>query len=142
MQFAVLVLLLAHSVHGSILGYRCGKGELHITGLSLHTAGGIEHLECARVAIRGGLGGNGGDLVVVGIHDLCAIRNTAGIRERYGHIIVVHPGLAPDSKYLLQVCLAVDGHGVGRRLVRCDGHPGREHIVVGRTPLINVLGSS
>ena len=93
------------------------------------------------VAIRGGLGGDGGDLVVVGIHDLCAIRNTAGIRERYGHIVVVHPGLAPDGKHLLQVCLAVDGHGVGRGLVRRDGHPGSEHIVVGRAPLINVLGS-
>ena len=108
--------------------------------MARHAVSGIEDFECPRIAVRGGLGGDSGDLVVIAIYDLCAVRNTAGVRKCYGHVVVVHPSLAPDLECLLLVFLSVDGHRIGGRLVRCDGHSGREHVVIGRTPLIDVLG--
>ena len=64
-----------------VLGHRCGEGELDIAGLALHAVGGIEDLEGPGIAVRGVLCGDGGDLVVVGIHDLRALRHTVRVGE-------------------------------------------------------------
>ena len=135
-----MVLLLAHGVHGRILGHRCGEGELDVPALALDAVHGVEDFECPGIAVRGGLGGDSGDLIVVGVHDLCALRHTVRVGEGHGHIVVVHPGLTPDGKHLLLVLLAADGHRVGRGVVWGDGHAGFQHIVVGGAALVDVLG--
>ena len=140
MQIAVLVFLLADGVHGGILGHRRGEGELYAPGLARHTLQGIEDFELAGVAVAGGLGSDGGDLVVVHVHDFRALRHLGGVGKGHGHVVVIYPGLAPNGKDLLFVLLAVDGHGVGGGLVRRNGHAGVQHIVIGSAPLVDVLG--
>jgi len=135
-----LVLFLAHGVHSGILGHRGGEGELDVSALALNAVHGVEDFERPGIAVRGVLCGDGGDLLVVGVHDLRALRHTVRVGEGHRHIVVIHPSLAPDGEHLLQVCLAADGHGVGRGLVCRDGHPGSEHIVVGGAALVDVFG--
>ena len=140
LEFAIFVLFLADGVHGRVLGNGCGEGELDVPALALDAASGIDDLELAGVAVPGGLCGDGVDLPVVQVHDLRPDGDGAGVGKGHRHIVVVHPGLAPDREHLLEVVLAADGHGVGGGAVRGDGHPGFQHIVIGGAPLVDVLG--
>ena len=140
MQIAVSVFFQADGIHGCILGHGRGEGELDVTALPLDAAHGVQHLELPGVAVAGSLSGDSGDLVVVHVHDLRALRHLVGIGKGHGHVVIIYPRLAPDGEHLLLVFLAPDGHGVGRGFVRRDGHAGGEHIVVGSAPLVDVLG--
>ena len=140
LEIAVSVLLLADGIHGGILGHGGGEGDLDAPGLPLHALHGVENLELAGVAVIGGLSGDGSDLVVVHVHDPRALRHLRGVGEVHGHIVVIYPGLTPDSEHLLLVLLPVDGDGVGSGFVRRDGHARVQHIVVGGAPLVDVLG--
>ena len=140
LQIAVSVFFQADGIHGCILGHGRGEGELDVTALPLDAAHGVQHLELPGVAVAGSLSGDSGDLVVVHVHDLRALRHLVGIGKGHGHVVIIYPRLAPDGEHLLLVFLAPDGHGVGRGFVRRDGHAGGEHIVVGSAPLVDVLG--
>ena len=140
LQIAVLVFFQADGIHSGILSHGSVQGELDISALSLDTVCWVKPLELPGIAVPGAAGRDSGDLLVVHVHDLHALRHGAGVREGHGHIVVIYPGLAPDSKYLLLILLAVNGHGVGRGFVRRGGHAGSEHIVVGGAPLVDILG--
>ena len=140
LQIAVLVLLLAHGIHGCILGHRRGEGELDVSALTRHAFSGVQHLELPGIAVAGALSGDSGDLVVVHVHDLRALRHGAGVGEGHGHVVIIYPRLAPDGEHLLLVFLAVNGYGVGHGGLRRGGHAGGEHIVIGSAPLVDVLG--
>ena len=140
LQVAESVFLLADGIHGGVLRNGRGKGELDAPGLARHALQGIEDFELAGVAVAGGLGSDGGDLVVVHVHDFRALRHLGGVGKGHGHVVVIYPGLAPNGKDLLFVLLPVDGHGVGGGLIRRDGHAGVQHVVVGGAPLVDVLG--
>ena len=140
LQIAILVFLPADGVHGGVLCHGRGEGELDAPGLARHALQGIENFELAGVAVAGRLGSDGGDLVVVHVHDFRALRHLRGVGKGHGHIVVIYPGLTPNGKDLLFVLLPVDGHGIGGGLIRRYGHAGVQHVVVGGAPLVDVLG--
>ena len=113
---------------------------MDVSALARHAFSGVQHLELPGIAVAGALSGHSGNLVIFHVHDFRALRHLIGIGKGHGHVVIIYPRLAPDGEHLLLVFLAPDGHGVGRGFVRCDGHPGREHIVVGSAPLVDVLG--
>ena len=140
LQIAVLVFLLADGVHSCVLGHGRGKGELDAPGLARHALQGIEDFELAGVAVTGAAGGNSGDLLVIHVHDLGPSGYAGRVGKGHGHVIVIYPRLAPNGKDLLLALLAVDGHGIGGRLVRRDSHARVQHVIVGGAPLVDVLG--
>ena len=141
LQIAVLVLFLADCVHGGILGnIRC-QGELDAAALALDAVCGVQHFEFPAVAVPGPLRSDGGNVLIVLIHDAGPLGHRTGVCKGYGYIVVIHPCFAPDGEYLLLVLLAVHGDGVGNRLIRGGRHPGLQHIIVDGAPLVDILGS-
>ena len=140
LQIAVLVLFLADCVHGGILGNIRRQGELDAAALALDAVCGVQHFEFPAVAVPGPLRSDGGNVLIVLIHDAGPLGHRTGVCKGYGYIVVIHPCFAPDGEYLLFVLLAVHSDRVGSRFIRGGRHPGFQHIIVGGAPLVDILG--
>ena len=70
LEIAVLVLLRADGIEDGVLVHVGVEGELDAAALALDGVGGVQHLELAHIALAGdALGGDGGDILVVQVHD-------------------------------------------------------------------------
>ena len=140
MQLTVLVLLCAHSVKHSILINIGGKRKLDAAGLARHRSGRVQHLEFAAVAIPGAGGGDGGNILVVHVHNARSRGDGGGIRERHADGVITYPCVGMDGEHLLLVLLPVHRDGIGGVPVSRCSDAGRVDLVPRRATHIDVLG--
>ena len=140
LQLTVLVLLCAHSIKHSILINIGGKRKLDAAGLARHRSGGVQHLEFTAIAIPGAGGGDGGNILVVHVHDPRSCRDGGGIREGHADGVITYPCVGMDGEYLLLVLLSVHRDGIGGVAVGGSGNTGRVYLVPRRAAHIDVLG--
>ena len=140
LELAVFVLLRAHSIKHSILINISGKRKLDAAGLARHRSGRVQHLEFTAVAIPGAGGGDGGNILVVHVHNARSCGDGGGIREGHADGVVAHPGIGMESEHLLLILLTVHRDGIGGVPVRGSGNAGRVDLVPCRTARIDVLG--
>ena len=140
LQLTVLVLLCAHSVKHSILINIGGKRKLDAAGLARHRSGRVQHLEFTAVAIPGAGGGDGGNILVVHVHNTRSCGDGGGIRKGHADGVIAHPCVRVNCKHLLLVLLSVHRDGIGGVPVRNSGNTGRVDFVPRRAAHIDVLG--
>ena len=140
LQLTVLVLLCAHSVKHSILINIGGKRKLDAAGLARHRSGRVQHLEFTAVAIPGAGGGDGGNILVVHVHNARSCGDGGGIREGHADGVIAYPCIRVNCKHLLLVLLSVHSDGIGGIAVGGSGNTGRVYLVPRRATHIDVLG--
>ena len=140
LELAVLVLLCAHSVKHSILINIGGKRKLDAAGLARHRSGRVQHLEFTAIAIPGAGGGDGGNILVVHVHNARSCGDGGGIREGHADGVIAYPCIRVNCKHLLLVLLSVHRDGIGGIAVGGSGNTGRVYLVPRRATHIDVLG--
>ena len=140
LQLTVLVLLCAHGVKHSILINIGGKRKLDAAGLASHRSGRVQHLEFTAVAIPGTGGGDGGNILVVHVHNARSCGDGGGIRKGHADGVITYPCVGMDGEYLLLVLLSVHCDGIGGVAVGGSGNTGRVYLVPRRATHIDVLG--
>ena len=140
LELAVLVFLRAHSVKHSILINIGGKRKLDTAGLARHRSGRVQHLEFTAVAIPGAGGGDGGNILVVHVHNTRSCGDGGGIRKGHADGVITYPCVGMDGEYLLLVLLSVHRDGIGGVAVGGSGNTGRVYLVPRRATHIDVLG--
>ena len=140
LELAVLVLLCAHSVKHSILINISGKRKLDAAGLARHRSGRVQHLEFTAVAIPGAGGGDGGNILVVHVHNTRSCGDGGGIRKGHADGVITYPCVGMDGEHLLLVLLSVHRDGIGSIAVGGSGNTGRVDLVPRRAAHIDVLG--
>ena len=141
LKLAVFADLRAGGIEHSVFVNIGGKGKLDATGLACHRRGGVQHLEFAAVAVPSAGGGDGGNVLIVHIHDARSIGNGAGVREADADGIVAYPCVGVDGEYLLFVLLAIDGNSISGITVSRGSDAGRVHLAPSCAAHIDVLGS-
>ena len=140
LQLTVLVLLCAHSVKHSILINIGGKRKLDAAGLARHRSGRVQHLEFTAIAIPGAGGSDGGNILVVHVHNARSCGDGGGIREGHADGVITYPCFGMDGEHLLLVLLPVHRDGIGGIAVGGSGNTGRVDLVPRRAAHIDVLG--
>ena len=140
LELAVLVLLCAHSVKHSILINIGGKRKLDTAGLARHRSGRVQHLEFTAVAIPGAGGGDGGNILVVHVHNARSCGDGGGIRKGHADGVIAHPCVGMDGEHLLLVLLPVHRDGIGSIAVSRCCNAGRVHLAPRGAAHIDVLG--
>ena len=140
LELAVFADFGASSVEHSIFVNIGGKGQLDAAGLACHRSGGVQHLEFAAVAIPGAGGGDGGNILVVHVHNARSRGDGGGIREGHADGVITYPCVGMDGEYLLLVLLSVHRDGIGDVAVGGSGNTGRVDLVPRRATHIDVLG--
>ena len=100
------------------------KGQLDAAGLTGHAVCRIKNLELGGIPLAGGAGGQGGNVVVVHVHDAGAGGNAGRVRKGDIDLVIAYPGLGRNSENLLLILAAVDGHLIGNITVRRTGDVG------------------
>ena len=139
LELTVFVLLCANSVEHSVFVDIGGKGQLDAAGLTRHRRSRVQDFELARIAVAGAGGGNGGNILVLHVHDSRSFRHGGGVRERHADGIVAHPGVGMEGEHLLLILLAIHGDGIGYIPVGRGSHAGRQDFAPGRATRIDVL---
>ena len=141
LELAVLVDLGAGGIKYRVFINIGGKRKLDAAGLARHRSGRVQHLEFAAVAVPSAGGGDGGNVLIVHIHDARSIGNGAGVREADADGIVAYPCVGVDGEYLLFVLLAIDGNSISGITVSRGSDAGRVHLAPSCAAHIDVLGS-
>ena len=139
LKLAVFADLRAGGIEHSVFVNISGKGQLDAAGLACHRSGRVQHLEFAAVAVPSAGGGDGGNVLIVHIHDARSIGNGAGVREADADGIVAYPCVGVDGEYLLFVLLAIDGNSISGITVSRGSDAGRVHLAPRRAAHIDVL---
>ena len=140
LELAVLVDLGAGGIKYRVFINIGGKRKLDAAGLARHRSGRVQHLEFAAVAIPGAGGGDGGNILVVHVHDARSRGDGGGIREGHADGVITYPCVGMDGEYLLLVLLPVHRDGIGGVAVGGSGNTGRVYLVPRRATHIDVLG--
>ena len=140
LDIAVFIHLNHRGIEDGVLVNIQIKGQLHAAGLSGHAVRRVEDLELCRIAFTGGAGGQGGDVIVIHVHDAGAGRNAGRVRESDIDFVIAHPGLRCNRKDLLLILAAVDGHFIGNITVRSTADIGRQIFGPCRATAVDVLG--
>ena len=140
LQRAVLIFLSAYCIEDSVLIDVSTKAQLHTAILTFHAANGIQDLELTGVTIASSLGGNHINFLVIHIHDLGTGRYSRGIGESDIDGIVADPSFRSDSEDLLQVILAIDGHGIRYFLIGFGGDVGCQNLRPCGATTVDVFG--
>ena len=140
LELAVLVDLGAGGIKYRVFINIGGKRKLDAAGLARHRSGRVQHLEFTAVAIPGAGGGDGGNILVVHVHDARSCGDGGGIREGHADGVITYPCVGMDGEYLLLVLLPVHRDGIGGVPVRGSGNTGRVYLVPRRAAHIDVLG--
>ena len=140
LELAVLVDLGAGGIKYRVFINIGGKRKLDAAGLARHRSGRVQHLEFTAVAIPGAGGGDGGNILVVHIHNARSCGDGGGIGEGYADGVIAHPCVRVNCKHLLLVLLSVHRDGIGGVPVRGSGNAGRVDLVPCRAAHIDVLG--
>ena len=139
LELAVFVLFRANSVEHSVFINIGGKGQLDAAGLTGHRRSRVQNFELARIAVAGAGGGNGGNILVLHVHDPRSFRHGGRVGEGHTNRVVAHPGVGMEGKYLLLILLAAHGDGIGGIPVGRSSHAGRQDFAPGRAARIDVL---
>ena len=139
LEFAVFIFLLAYrKKYGVFINIRAER-QLNAAGFSLHAFQRIQYLELASIAVACTLGGDRGNVLIVHVHNACALRDERWIRKRHIYRIITYPSFRPESKNLLLVLLSVNGDLIGGIPIWSAAYLRGEHFIPGRTTGINVL---
>ena len=142
LELPVLALLRADRVIDGVLVHIAGEGQLDAAALALHAAGRVQHLYLPGIAVPGAAGGDGGNVIVVRIHQPGTLRHLVGVGEGHIDIVIADPGIAFDGEYLLEILRPVDGDGIGCVLIHRAGQPGGLGAAPRGAADIDVLGGS
>ena len=140
LELAVLVDLGAGGIKYRVFINIGGKRKLDAAGLARHRSGRVQHLEFTAIAIPGAGGGDGGNILVVHIHNARSCGDGGRIGEGYADGVIAHPCVRVNCKHLLLVLLSVHRDGIGGVPVRGSGNAGRVDLVPCRAAHIDVLG--
>ena len=141
LELAVLVDLGAGGIKYRVFINIGGKRKLDAAGLARHRSDRVQHLEFTAVAIPGAGGGDGGNILIVHIHDARSCGNRSRVRKCNTDGIVAYPGIRVDRKHLLLVLLSVYCNSISGIPVSRGGNTGRVHLAPRRAAHIDVLGS-
>ena len=139
LQSSVLVCFYTDSIVNCIFVDIGREGQLHTATLACNGIGRIQNLELCSIALSGTCGGNCGNILVIHVHNACALGNFIGISKGYGDVIIAHPGFTVDGEHLLFILTAIDGYGIGFIAVRGCGQLGSLHGAPCGAALIDVL---
>ena len=140
LELTVLVDLGAGGIKYRVFINIGGKRKLDAAGLARHRSGRVQHLEFTAIAIPGAGGGDGGNILVVHIHNARSCGDGGRIGEGYADGVIAHPCVRVNCKHLLLVLLSVHRDGIGGVPVRGSGNAGRVDLVPCRAAHIDVLG--
>ena len=139
LELAVFADLGASSVEHGIFVNIGGKGQLDAAGLACHRSGGVQHLEFAAVAVPGAGGGDGGNVLIVHVHDPRSGRDSGGIGEADADGIVAYPCVRVDGEHLLFILLTTHGNSISGIPVSRGSNTWRVHLAPRRAAHIDVL---
>ena len=142
LDIAVFVHLNHRGIEDGVLVNIQIKGQLHTAGLPGHTVRRVEDLKLGRIPLAGGTGGQGGNVVVIHVHNAGTGGHAGRVCECDIDFVVTHPGLGCNGKDLLLILAAIDRHFIGNIAVRRAADVGRQVFGPCGAATVDVLGCS
>ena len=139
MQLPVLVHLGTGSIEDGVFVDVGREGELDTAVGTGNGAFGVDDFELRTIPITRSLCLQGGNLIVLHIHDLRTGGHAGRISEGDRNMAITYPGLGPEGEDLLLILLAIDGHIICNRTVGSAGDVGLKKFIPVGTTTINVL---